>query len=95
MMSQPKGQCALCKEERELKQSHITPAFVIRWIKRTRATPYLRSPINTNIPSQDGKKIPLLCADCEQLFSDVEKVFAEKIFIPYHDQGVRSFSYDK
>jgi hypothetical protein len=32
--------------------------------------------------------------DCEQLFSEVEKIFAEKIFIPYHNHGVRSFKYD-
>jgi hypothetical protein len=43
---------------------------------------------------QDGQKVRLLCGECEQLFSDVEKVFAEEIFIPYHEQGVRSFTYD-
>ena len=88
------GPCALCKEERELKQSHITPAFVVRWTKQTSATAYLRNPVHPNIPLQDVKKIRLLCWHCEQLFSEVEKIFAEKIFIPYHNHGVRSFKYD-
>jgi hypothetical protein len=45
------------------------------------------------LPLQDAKKVRLLCNDCEELFSGYEKIFAEKVFIPYHDQGVRSFDY--
>jgi hypothetical protein len=75
-------------------ESHIIPAFVARWMKETAATPYLRSPVAPNIPRQDVQKVRLLCEDCEGLFSRSEKVFAEKLFIPYHENGVRTFEYD-
>jgi len=90
----PQSICALCKQERDLKLSHISPAFAIRWLKQSSATEYVRNPLNPNLPFQDAKKIRLLCGDCEQLFSNVEKIFAEKIFIPYHEQGIRTFRYD-
>jgi hypothetical protein len=35
------SKCALCHNVKELKDSHIIPAFVYRWIKETSATGYL------------------------------------------------------
>lgn len=75
--------CRLCKQPKVLRQSHIIPSFVIKWIKRTSATGHLRSLENTNKRIQDGVKLPLLCDECESLFSGFEKTFSEKIFIPY------------
>lgn len=35
----------------------------------------------------------LLCADCEQLLGLDEKLFSERIFVPYHDQNKQEFEY--
>jgi hypothetical protein len=43
---------------------------------------------NTTTPNrriQDGEKRYLLCSECEQIFSNWEKVFSEQIFVPLHD----------
>jgi hypothetical protein len=76
-------QCRLCRREAELRNSHIVPAFVFRWLKDTSATGYLRGAVNPNRRIQDGPKEPMLCADCEQKFSTYEKQFAENIFTKY------------
>ncbi|AKL95575.1 hypothetical protein CACET_c21280 [Clostridium aceticum] len=77
-------ECALCKKKAELKNSHIIPKFVTDWIKKTGPTGFLRDTNNAfRLRVQDGLKVHLLCGECEQLFSKHEKIFAEKIFIPY------------
>jgi hypothetical protein len=75
--------CALCDEAKPLRQSHFFPAFVFRWLRTISATGYFRNAINPNIRFQDGPKRPLLCGDCEELFSRAEQEFAKKIFHPY------------
>jgi hypothetical protein len=74
--------CALCLTNSDLQESHIIPKFVIRWLKN--GFP-IRSNQNVNRRVQDGLKLPLLCRNCEQLFSGWEKRFSEQIFIPLHD----------
>ena len=89
------SECALCGRTGAIRQSHIMPKFVPRWIKRTSATGYMVRPDDGARRVQDAIKVRLLCDDCEELFSKSEKYFAEKIFYPFHDRGVRSFDYDE
>jgi hypothetical protein len=72
--------CALCKENKELKDSHIFPAFVFRWLKDTSVTGHMRDPRHGNRRVQDGPKVPLLCSQCEQILSKDESEFNLKIF---------------
>jgi len=76
-------ECALCGTAKGLRQSHIIPAFVFKWLKETSATGFIRSGENPNLRVQDGYKIKLLCAECEQWFGKWETIFAAKIFYPY------------
>ncbi len=78
------GICELCKKTADLELSHIVPKFVWRWLKET--TPGgIRTNRNPNLRVQDGFKIYLLCADCEQRLSDWEKPFYENVFLPLHN----------
>lgn len=75
--------CRFCEAARPLKQSHILPAFVLRWLKES--TPgAIRFGETPNRRVQDGVKADFLCEECEQQFSVWEKAFAERIFLPFH-----------
>ena len=74
--------CELHGEPSELKESHIIPKFVFKWMKKT-GTTRLRQLKNINVPIQDGIKKHMLCQNCENLFSIHEKWFCEKIFLPF------------
>ncbi len=88
------SKCRLCGQQKELKESHIIPKFVINWIKKTSATGFLRQAINPNKRIQDGIKKFFLCTNCENLFSKFETYFANNIFYPYLNQERDSFQYD-
>jgi len=88
------GQCALCQKTKELKESHVIPRFIGKWLKDTSATGYMRQALNPNLRAQDFPKSYFLCGDCEQIFGKEEKTFAEKIFIPFQE-GKKLFAYDK
>lgn len=75
--------CRLCYRTAELQLSHVVPAFVIRWLKRTSMSP-LRSGAEPNVRKQDGPKAHLLCRECEQIFQKWETPFAEQIFAALH-----------
>lgn len=75
--------CALCRQTRPLLNSHAIPAFAVRWIKETAASPYLRGAENPNLRRQDIGTIKLLCKECETRFSRDEGIFSENIFNPY------------
>ncbi len=85
--------CALCQRDRPLRQSHIIPKFVVRWLKDTGATQYLRQAIHPNIRRQDFGTQPLLCDDCEQRFAAWENRFAERVFFPFQQERRQSFDY--
>jgi len=87
------GKCELCGQVSKIIKSHVIPKFAIDWLKRTSATPYIRQGLNPNVPKQDIRKVPLLCAGCERLFSTWEGQFARKLFIPFQEKGQQSFSY--
>jgi len=87
------GICALCKDQTNLKESHLIPKFVGKWLKRTSATGYLRDIDNINKRQQDIPKEYLLCHNCEILFSGWEKLFSEQIFLPNLDKEQYISSY--
>lgn len=87
------GQCALCRQNRELQLSHIVPNFVGRKMKKT-APGNIRITNEPNKVAQDIEKHFLLCHDCEELFSAKERWFANNIFNPWQDKKVTRFEYD-
>ncbi|MBP2250470.1 hypothetical protein J2754_000779 [Halarchaeum solikamskense] len=87
------SKCRLCGDDRELRQSHIIPNFVIRWLKESGATPFLRGVDDPDTRIQD-KKEKLLCSECEQRIGDWEQQFASRIFYPVIRQQKTDFEYD-
>lgn len=60
--------CALCGNEAKLIQSHIIPKLVYKRI-RSHKNSRFRSLDNFTKVMQDGEKRPMLCYDCEEVFS--------------------------
>jgi hypothetical protein len=86
----PISPCRLCGETKELRESHILPGFVYRWMKETSATGYLRFGQQPNLRVQDGIKLHLLCGGCEQRFNQWETQFANRIFHPMTQDAPRA-----
>jgi uncharacterized pyridoxamine 5'-phosphate oxidase family protein len=61
--------CALCNQSKELVKSHIISKTFFRWIKESTKGNVPRFKTMDDKIIQDGYKIYLLCADCEQYFS--------------------------
>jgi hypothetical protein len=99
------GNCNLCLQEKPLCDSHIIPAFVYRWLKKTSPTGYIRKAVNINKRVEDGDKLKLFCPDCEAIFNKFETEFSRNIFYPYVEkelsqecvaQGlIKQFDYDE
>lgn len=87
------GTCRLCGNQRDLQQSHVIPRFVIKWLKKSGATPFLRGAEDPDTRIQD-KKEKLLCSECEQRLGDWEQRFATDIFYPAIRQKKTEFEYD-
>lgn len=83
------GHCAFCDQHGELRDSHVLPAFVYRWLRGRSGTGHIRQTDNPNRRVQDGLKQPWLCASCETSFSRHETAFATKLFHPWHDGATR------
>lgn len=92
-MSKNIHHCKLCGKLAELRESHLVPAFVYRWLKNTSGTGYIRFGQAYNQRVQDGMKIPLLCEDCESRLSVWEKKFAEQIFHLVREKNDGNLSY--
>lgn len=75
--------CALCLEVAQLKDSHVLPAFVFRWLRQRSVTGHIRHTDNINKRVQDGLKKPWLCGACEQLLGREEQLFSAKVFGPW------------
>ena len=88
------GQCALCREHKELQLSHIVPHFVGRKLIKT-SPGNIRSSNEPNKVRQDIEKHFMLCHECEELFSAKERWFSANIFNPYQDANKDTFSYDE
>lgn len=74
--------CALCGKEAELVKSHIIPKLVYRRISGHEKSRF-RSLDNFKKSMQDGEKRPMLCHECEELFSSYENKFASQFFDNY------------
>ena len=72
--------CLFCLQGEAIENSHIVPSFVYKWIKKTSLTGYLRTPSTPNKREQDGLKAPILCLECEAIFSKYEREFKGKVF---------------
>ena len=88
------GKCALCSNEDILKESHIIPKFIFKWLKKTSMTVFFRGGITPNLRLQDGYKTYLLCGSCEELFSKWETLFNNKIFLPFNDDAPLQNAYE-
>ncbi len=86
--------CALCKNNNELKLSHVMPKFLFKSLKKSAVTGHMRMANEANKRVQDGLKIPLLCDACEGKFSELEKKFSDNIYRPIlKDEENFSFEY--
>lgn len=88
------GECALCTERRPLRLSHIFPAFHFRKVKAS-GTGFMRKASQPNRRVQDGPKLRLLCATCEQHFSDDEQRFERGVYSPLLAQEQIQPEYDQ
>ncbi|PZU18702.1 MAG: hypothetical protein DI589_23840 [Shinella sp.] len=87
--------CGLCKNIGLVRESHIIPAFAVRWLKDTSATGHLRHLQSPDRRVQDGPKTPLLCDACEQRFARHERTFANEIFHPFNADSSIIRRYDE
>ena len=76
--------CQLCENSKEIVESHIIPKFVFSWLKDT-SPGQIREYKTPNLRVQDGLKLPMLCKDCELLFSGWENAFSREVFLPIHE----------
>ncbi|MDD3878132.1 MAG: hypothetical protein PHT69_16050 [Bacteroidales bacterium] len=86
--------CKLCDKAETLRNSHIYPDFVIKYMKNT-GSAYLRNVSNPNKREQDGVKRVWLCNDDEQKFGKTEKWFNENVFLPYMEEKQTQFNYNE
>ncbi len=71
-----KGRCRLCYTKSSLKESHIIPKSMFKFIRdKTMDNRFYELGINTNKIIQDGPKEYLLCNECEQKIGRFEKYF--------------------
>jgi len=88
-----KGICHLCNTDRELRESHIIPSFIFKWLKETSGTGFIRFGQIPNLRTQDGYKLHWFCDDCESLKNTWETEFANNIFYPMTKGGSLYYSY--
>lgn len=79
------SKCKLCHQIKELKDSHVIPSFVGKWLKKTSATGYFIAVDTEGAAerSQDLYKTQLLCNECEGILNQYETYFANHIFHPF------------
>lgn len=87
------AKCHLCNKNRELRESHIIPSFVYKWLKASSGTGHIRFGGAPNLRSQDGYKAYLLCDECEGLFNSLETEFANSIFHPLNKGDAVNIKY--
>ena len=77
-----RGTCHLCGTCSELQNSHVLPAFVYRWLRKSSPTGHIRFGTNANLRTQDGVKQHWFCSSCESCLSEYENIFANNFFYP-------------
>lgn len=87
--------CALCGGNDKPRQlSHIIPAFIFKHTSVRSPTGYIRNSLMPNRRMQDGPKDYILCASCEQTFSDWERPFSVT-YKRYYEDRSRAIIYSK
>ena len=90
--------CRLCRSQPVvLKESHIVPKFIGKYLKNTSATGFLTavSTAGETKRAQDLYKTYLLCGDCEQRIEKYETFVFQNIFQPYKTSGLTSVPTDE
>lgn len=87
--------CRLCQQDRPLRDSHIIPRFVSKWLLDSTPTRGLRDLKTPNRRRQDVPTLPFLCAGCEQIFSPWEGKFAAGVFLPFHRNEAKACGYNE
>ena len=77
-----KGTCRLCGNFGKLRRSHVLPAFLFRWLRKSSASGHMRFGGAPNRRVQDGWKKRWLCSNCEGRLGTAERQFAQRIFQP-------------
>lgn len=77
--------CRFCSTQGPLRESHILPAFVFRWLRTRSGSGYIRNTDDPNRRVQDGLKLAWLCQACETRFSRFETAFATRLFYPWQN----------
>lgn len=81
-------ECALCKEEKEMMDSHIIPKFFYKYIISTSPLKGIRNAKNPNKRDEDGIKRKLLCKECELRFSKYEDDFSQNVFSKVKENSI-------
>lgn len=87
--------CALCGNISVLKDSHIIPRFVFKYLKNDSFTGKMRITAEPNKAVQDGESMDLLCGACEAKFQKFETPFSNKVFRPYKLDKITEFKYEE
>ena len=89
--------CKLCQNNDDLRNSHILPRFLGKYLKDTSATGYLMTIDKNGKPSrsQDLYKSKLLCSGCESILNEAETFFANTIFYPFQRGTLRTIPVDE
>lgn len=85
--------CRLCRKPAELQESHVLPAFVFRWMKKSSATGFFRNGKAPNLRVQDGEKRYWLGRCCEDRLSQWETPFSNQVFYPLIANGGQRIRY--
>jgi len=83
------NKCALCHKSKILRDSHIFPKFVFKWMKKTGSGNF-RIPTSVNIRRQDGPTKKLLCDTCEGIFGVHETWFSKNLFHPILNEMLKN-----
>ena len=87
------NKCHLCFTNTDLCKSHVLPAFLFRWLRRSSGTGHIRDARQIDLRIQDGYKVRWLCSNCEQLLGTSEKQFADSLFYPLSNDTLTSTTY--
>jgi len=88
--------CKLCQNNDDLRDSHILPRFLGKYLKDTSATGFLMAVDSEGNPSrsQDLHKMKLLCDGCESILNEAETFFANTIFHPFNQGNLKVIPLD-
>jgi hypothetical protein len=86
--------CHLCNTIAPLRESHVIPRFVYKWLKDSSGTGFLRFGEEPNRRVQDGFKQKWLCSACEGMFNKWETLFANTIFHSLNRDASLQIHYD-